>query len=166
MTPTIIAVIAVIIVILLLRSFSEKKIEMPGGSGGYAPPPLAGDEPSFEAIEGEVDGVPYTADVYDNDSVTVSIEIDEPLQFAGEVDARGGRPGIKDDVPFKQEAEELLTLGAVYIDVTGENDWIAADFPLSTGMDAALAGKAARLLVRIRRKACPNSASGIRRAEG
>lgn len=100
-----------------------------------------------------MEGVPYTADIFDDGFVSVLIDIAEPLTFTGEVDARGGRPEIKNDLPFKQEAEELLTMGAIRIDATGDADQISADFPLSVRMDAALAEKAARLLVSIRRKA-------------
>ena len=160
MTSTILLIAAAIIVILLLRSSSEKKIDMPGNFI-EPPPPHLEPEPVFEMIEGEIEGVPYTADAYDNDSVMVSIDIVEPLKITGEVNARDGRPDIENDDPFKAEAEELLNLGAVYIDVTGEADWISADFPLSIKMDEVLAGKVARLLIRIKQKASGETQSPL-----
>lgn len=154
MLSTLLVIAVVVIVILFLRSVSEKTITMPPEARGYSPSVSGGvpGEPAFGTIEGEVDGEPYTAEVYEEDAVTVSITTEEPFQHDAEVNAREGRPVIKADDPFRAEMEELLAMGADLIEVMGETSWISASFPRRIKMDAALAEKAARLLVRIKQK--------------
>ena len=154
MLSTFLLIVVIILVILFLRSVSEKTITMPpdvGGSFSPVPGEVPG-APDFKAMEGVVDGEPYTADVYEDAGVTVSIDTDEPFDHDREVDAREGRPEIKADDPFRAELEELLSLGADLIELMGETSWISASFPRRITVDAALAEKTARLLVRIKRK--------------
>lgn len=79
--------------------------------------------------KGTVMGVPYLAESYDGQSLTISIDANKKIATPIEVNARAKRPPVPPG-PVSGEIEALLNQGADYIDIAYNTNWIAAGFPL------------------------------------
>ena len=106
-----------------------------GGSGpGPNYPNYEGDE-GGEEWTGSLSGVEYTVESLSEDTVTIWIDLDEGLSFELEVNARGEKSPVitggeeLKGVPIAGEINSLLSLGADYIDVNYNTDWVAAEIP-------------------------------------
>ena len=84
--------------------------------------------------------------------VTIHVPSPDRVAHPLEVNARGGRPRV-DDPSRQTEIDALLRLGAEYIDVGYNTDWIAADFMVDrVTVDHPLAEKVVDLLAALREK--------------
>jgi len=95
-------------------------------------------------------GEDYTARSYDGVVMTVSIEIKDTLPIHQEINARIERPELSQSA-IAGDINALLYLGANYVDIGYNTNWIAAEFPISTvKVDERLAKRAVTHLIRLR----------------
>lgn len=172
------------LVLIVVSRGSESRIEMPeemrppssepfsgigtgygGGGGGPNYPNYGGDagDEGDDEWTGTLEGVEYTVESLSEDTVTIWVDLDEPLSFELEVNARGEKSPImtgSEDlkgVHIAADINALLSLGVDYIDVNYNTDWVAAEVPGGAEVGGLIVdrGKAEEIvghLVRIREK--------------
>jgi hypothetical protein len=115
----------------------------------HAQAPAMNTEPP-DAWQGSYDGVNYSAQSYDWETVTIEFGIDNRLPNPIEVNARAQRPALEHS-GLSADIEALLDLGVDYIDIGFNTDRIAAEVPFThISVDQAFAAKVLRHLVNIR----------------
>lgn len=153
---TVLIIVAAIVIFIILRRSSSVSIQMPD-EHIYTDRPSARTSESVqvtdgwpEGWDGEYKGVEYSVDSYDGATMTVAIPVYEKLKTSVEINARNDRPTVSETF-LAGEINSLLNLGANYVDINYNTNWIAAEVPLDlVPFDKKLAEKIVEHLIRIK----------------
>lgn len=145
---------AAVVLGVVLAARSESRVEMPSQAGGEPPPEgdasRAGLSKGWEPFEGEVHGVAYEVDTFDDETMTILLELDGECRREIEVETRGG-PAPKLDPLWEAPVRALLDLGFEEITVGDEAGSAQARLWPDRGvLDRARAEKAVPHLAKLR----------------
>lgn len=156
---TILIIIAGIVLFVILRGLSSMRMKHEGErapqysepvTGSGAPPSSPDSHDWPEGWVGEHKGVEYTAESYDGENVIVAIHVDERLPVSMEINARNERPAIAESM-LATEVNALISLGATYIDINYNTNWLAAELPTARiRVDRKTAERVVEHLLRIK----------------